>query len=389
APVGRSASRRAEAGYSTNGRLQRKNHGSLGNTSGSCPPERDLHAQRKSRRLGLPPNLLSDYREQPHRDPGWLLSPRGIARSQTPRPRQGPRGISDAPRYLDPAKRLHRRSAGRPAQRGFWRQGNHGFGRQSDRRRQQRREGGNGGNNDRHGGWDRRPRHPDAKGHWYWCRNRRGGRARCRFAYPGSGGGTPARLHHGRRPRTRPIAGRQPDSIQQSRTISACLPASRAPAAAGTLSSCKRRGARLRQECGRGVSPRADRDACLRLPSRSCIAFRLFPSLQVFLFLIVTDCRKRLCVNASGSRTPSPHLVLWLSRCISLHGPGQPLEVIPMPCRLLMRLAILLLASSSVVTALSAQEAPTGASPGAWPPQQESANSIVATSNAAQVAVPT
>ena len=60
-----------------------------------------------------------------------------------------------------------------------------------------------------------------------------------------------------------------------------------------------------------------------------------------------------------------------------------------MPCRLLMRLAILLLASSSVVTALSAQEAPTGASPGAWPPQQESANSIVATSNAAQVAVPT
>jgi len=60
-----------------------------------------------------------------------------------------------------------------------------------------------------------------------------------------------------------------------------------------------------------------------------------------------------------------------------------------MPCRLLMRLAILLLASSSVATALSAQEAPTGASPGAWPPQQESANSIVATSNAAQVAVPT
>ena len=60
-----------------------------------------------------------------------------------------------------------------------------------------------------------------------------------------------------------------------------------------------------------------------------------------------------------------------------------------MPCRLLMRLAILLLASSSVVTALSAQEAPTGASPGASPTQQESANPIVATSNAAQVAVPT
>jgi hypothetical protein len=60
-----------------------------------------------------------------------------------------------------------------------------------------------------------------------------------------------------------------------------------------------------------------------------------------------------------------------------------------MPRRLLMRLAILLLASSSVVTALAAQEAPTGASLGASPAQQESANPIVATSNATQVAIPT
>src|SRR5438552_17983388 len=38
--------------------------------------------------------------------------------------------------------------------------------------------------------------------------------------------------------------------------------------AAGTLSSCQRRGARLRQQCGRSVSPLADRGACFRLPSR-------------------------------------------------------------------------------------------------------------------------
>jgi len=79
-------------------------------------------------------------------------------------------------------------------------------------------------------GSEQSPPAPPRRWHWRW--HRRGGRSCCRSAHPWTGSRASARLHHGRGPRTGPIAGRQPDSIQQSRTISAYHSIPRAPATA-------------------------------------------------------------------------------------------------------------------------------------------------------------
>src|SRR5258708_26596417 len=82
APVRRPAACCAEAYQRTADRLRRENSGSRGNACRRRAPERHFHPQRESRRLRLSPNLLSDYSEQPHRNPGWVLPSRRIAGSQ-------------------------------------------------------------------------------------------------------------------------------------------------------------------------------------------------------------------------------------------------------------------------------------------------------------------